>query len=88
MQQAAGKQPTDLTAKMATALAEHFMKQQNPAFQNITDDNAIAIEWFRAATEDWAQLDDDVKKQWQAKANKADSTGFFEWAKSQLQVGE
>ena len=68
--------------------AVNFMKQQNPAFQNITDDNAIAIEWFRAATEDWAQLDDDVKKQWQAKANKADSTGFFEWAKSQLQVGE
>ena len=68
--------------------AINFMKVQNPAFQNITDDNKIAIEWFRAATEDWAALTDDVKEQWERKANKADSTGFFEWAKTQLRVDE
>ena len=68
--------------------AVNFMKSQNPAFQNVTDDNAIAIEWFRAITEDWAALTDDVKEQWERKANKADSTGFFEWAKTQLRVDE
>jgi hypothetical protein len=68
--------------------AINFMKVQNPAFQNITDDNKIAIEWFRAATEDWAALTDDVKEQWERKANKKESTGFFEWAKTQLRVDE
>ena len=68
--------------------AINFMKSQNPDFQNVTDDNLIATEWFRAITEDWAALENDVKEQWERKANKADSTGFFEWAKSQLQVGE
>ena len=63
------------------------MKVQNPAFQNVTDDNRIAIE-FRAATEDWAALTDDVKEQWERKANKKESTGFFEWAKTQLRVDE
>ena len=68
--------------------AINFMKVQNPAFQNVTDDNRIAIEWFRAATEDWAALTDDVKEQWERKANKKESTGFFEWAKTQLRVDE